>query len=125
MTNYEYIQTCSEKEVIDFLCRGIGQDCHHCIAQEYCGKGHNGFIDWLKMSRRVHISYSVRENGGSFVVSEETGLIQNLDYLQSCSMEELAHTLCREMKQPCGMRITRNHCTKDDGFSHLLGQDKG
>lgn len=49
MTNLEYIRTCSDDELVRVLCDM--NECHECVASDYCFTGHNGFIDWLKKER--------------------------------------------------------------------------
>lgn len=54
MTNLEFIRSCDKTELAYFLCNLVDNDvvhgsygCEICIAEEYCGYGHNGFIRWL------------------------------------------------------------------------------
>ena len=58
MTRFEEIKTMTEEELAEVLCdivhsthKNADNDfdrCEACPASKYCGKGHTGFIDWLK-----------------------------------------------------------------------------
>lgn len=57
MTMMEKMQSCSKEELAKILCRivedtadGFVDDdfcCDACVVQEFCSKGHNGFLTWL------------------------------------------------------------------------------
>lgn len=51
MTNIEKIRTSDDKELAYFLCEmfDIKAGCEHCVANEYCKFGSNGFHRWLQM----------------------------------------------------------------------------
>ncbi len=50
-TNADRIRAMSDEELADWLCHIVSNEtvnCPHCIVQEYCKMGRNGFKDWLK-----------------------------------------------------------------------------
>ena len=55
MTNLEYIRTCSKTELAYLLCKLLSPPrtihCSDCVANDYCHRGHNGFIEWLTKER--------------------------------------------------------------------------
>ena len=42
------IREMTDKELADFLCEVIYQNCGDCVAYGYCSEGHTGMIDWLQ-----------------------------------------------------------------------------
>lgn len=48
MTNADKIRGMSDEELKNFLCDISNENCSSCLATDYCGLGHNGFITWLK-----------------------------------------------------------------------------
>ena len=124
LTNYQYIQECNKDQLVSFLCREIGWHCDYsCPALKCCKRHHEGFIDWLEQDREIH-AYNVRNTNTGLVVSETSGTIRNMDFLQSCSAEELSRVLCWEIRPTCGTCIARNYCANKDGFIHWLMQDR-
>ena len=55
MTNLEYIRTCCQTELAYLLCKLSSPDgtihCSDCVANEFCHRGHNGFIEWLEKQK--------------------------------------------------------------------------
>ena len=50
-TNAERIRNVTDEELAEWLCHIVSYEtvnCSHCIAEEYCKSGRNGFIKWLK-----------------------------------------------------------------------------
>lgn len=50
-TNADRIRAMSDEELADWLCHIVSNEtvnCSHCIAEEHCKAGRNGFKEWLK-----------------------------------------------------------------------------
>jgi hypothetical protein len=50
-TNADRIRAMTGEELADWLCHIVSNEtvnCSHCIAEEYCKMGRNGFKEWLK-----------------------------------------------------------------------------
>lgn len=50
-TKADTIRSMTDGELADFLCHIVSNktvNCAHCVAEDCCKMGRNGFIDWLK-----------------------------------------------------------------------------
>lgn len=50
-TNADRIRNMTDEELADWLCHIVSNEtvnCSHCIVEEYCEMGRNGFKKWLK-----------------------------------------------------------------------------